>query len=495
MKSTKFFFTFILITSTISAVQYDNWRKPFFISAARGGYVKTNSPSLMFWDDLSSASVYDSHFWFSDSQIKRNHLIIEPALQYGYLKPVNQGYENKFLEGELLNEIRFYNLLVRQTLNVDSRYEFDDYYPGHLDRGARGRIEEAYCQVDWKYGFFRLGRLNRNWGPFPDRSLVLSNNPYTYDALEWQVHSSIFEFRHIFAAFSVPNRSDLLDSDNQGRYNRFLAAHSLSIILGDWVTAGITETALLSRTTQFPDLQYINPFSIYTVTNTNQEGDANLMLAFHWNIHPFTKKVSLKGQLALDDFQVDHKIATDNEPAHWGIDCGAYWYDPLPIKFKHTFYSEFTTLSGWIYTVPDNNANNGERYTYLRKSLGYPENDLSRFTIGAQAIGCNYWLADAQFSYSEHGKHTPNSKWNELPDHPNVPHDSLPDIKEKIFSFLLNGRGYFRDYADIWAGFGGAWTKNKHNITTGSYSFDPVVQIGLSLHFSDLYVKLPEKQF
>jgi hypothetical protein len=491
MNVSKYLFFVYIIAMTSSAVQYDNWRKPFFFAAARSGYIHTNSPSLMFWDDLSAAAVYDSLLWFSDSQINRNHLIIEPAFQFGYLKPVTSGYENNFLHGELLNEIRFHNILIRQTADVDSRFEFDDYYPGHRERSARGRIEEAYCQVDWKYGFFRLGRLNRNWGPFPDRSLVLSTNPYTFDAIEWQIHSSVFEFRHIVAAF--PYEKTAWDTDNSSVWNRYFAAHSLSLMFGGWVTAGITETVIFTREKSTPDLQYMNPFSIYTVTNTNQEGEGNLMLAFQWDIHPFTKKVSLKGQLAFDDFQVDNEIATDKEPAHWGIDCGAYWYDPFTFKFKHTLYGEFTTLSEWMYTVPDNNSNRGERYIYLRKSLGYPENDLSRFIIGAQVIGSNYWLADAKVSYCEEGSHTPNSKWNELPDHPNIPHDSLPDIKEKTFSFSFNCRGYFRDYVDGWIGAGGSWKKNKNNIKTEKYSFDPIIQAGISVHFSDLYVKLPGK--
>ncbi|MBN1601248.1 MAG: hypothetical protein JW915_06545 [Chitinispirillaceae bacterium] len=483
-------YIFILV-SIVLAVQYDNWRKPFFFAAATGGYVRTSSPSLMFWDDLSSAPVFDSLIWFSDSQLNRNHLIVEPAFQFGYLEPAVAGYENSFLHGELLNEIRFYNLSIRQTADIDSRFEFDTYYPGHRQRGAHGRIEEAYCQLDWKYGFFRLGRLNRNWGPFPDRSLVLSTNPYTFDALEWQVHSSVFEFRHLVAAF--PHQKTNWDTDNGTVWNRFFAAHSLSLMFGEWVTAGLTETVLFTRDKSFPDLQYVNPFSIYTVTNTNQEGDGNLMLAFNWDVHPFTKKVSLKGQLAFDDFQVDNEIETDKEPAHWGIDCGAYWYDPFAFKLKHTIYSEFTTLSEWMYTVPDNNSNNGERYIYLRKSLGYPENDLTRFTLGAQVIGCNYWLADARVSYSEKGNNNPNSQWNDHTHFPGLPFDTLPDIKEKTFSFSLNARGYFRDYVDGWISAGGSWKKNKNNIKTEKYNFDPIIQAGISVHFSDLYVKLPEK--
>jgi hypothetical protein len=100
-------------------------------------------------------------------------------------------------------------------------------------------------------------------------------------------------------------------------------------------------------------------------------------------------------------------------------------------------------------------------------------------------------MADAQFSYSEKGNRNPNSRWNDLTHIGGLPFDSLPDIKEKTFSFTLNARGYFRDYIDGWVGAGGAWKKNKNNISTDSYSFDPILQAGISIHFSDIYVKLP----
>jgi hypothetical protein len=487
--STKQVFMFFLLTGTCMAVQLDNWRQPFYFAAVRGGLAYT-APSSMFWDDCTGASAYDSLVWFNKEILSGNHLIVEPGFQMGYDRPDLSEQRNYYLHGELLNQIRFYNILIRQTADIDSRFDYDAYYPGHRDRGAKGRIEEAYCQVDWKYGFFRLGRLNRNWGPFPDRSLVVSSNPYTYDAFEWQIHSRLFEFRHLFTAF--PFEKNYWDADDGNRWNRYFSAHSLSIMIGNWITAGITETVLFTRERTLPDFQYVNPISIYTVTNTNQEGEGNLMLSFQWDIHPFTHSVALKGQVAFDDFQVDNELITDKEPTHWGIDCGVFWYNPLPsFHLQHSLYTQFTNLSEWMYTVPDNNSNRGERYTYLRKSLGYPENDVTRFNSGIQVIGKNYWFANIEFAYENKGLNQPTSRWNDSYNIPGLPFDTAASVREKTFEATMNARGYFSNYVDGLIGFTACWIKNKNHLSTENYTFEPQLRAEISLHFSNAHVKLP----
>jgi hypothetical protein len=298
--------------------QLENWRQPFFNIASEFGYSGT-SPSRMFWDDISDATLFDSSIWSISKKLRLNHWYIEPNIAAGILMPSVEGQKPGFFHVDLLNNLKFHNITVRQTLDVDKRYEEDPFYPAHPDRGVRGRIEEAFIQMDWKYGFFRLGRQKRNWGPFADRSLILSTNPYSYDALEWQIHSSFFEFRHLFAPFY---KEKLFPTDNGLQTNRFLTAHSLNLIFGEWASLGISEAVLFSREKSFPDLHYINPVSIYTVVNTNQEGDGNLMLAFQWSVHPLVKFLTLKGQILLDDFQVDDELITDKEPTHYGLDLG-----------------------------------------------------------------------------------------------------------------------------------------------------------------------------
>jgi hypothetical protein len=335
-----------------------------------------------------------------------------------------------------------------------------------------------------------------NWGPFEDRSLLLSSNPYSYDALEWQVHSSLFEFRHLFAAFNQSPRPSV--SDNLA--GRYFAAHALNLMLGRWGSFGILESMLFRRERGFPDFQYINPFSIYTVLNTNQEGNGNLMLGFQWNLHPGIDKLSLKGQLVVDDIQVDNSAATDQEPNHWGVDAGMYWRDCLPLPLRHLVKAGYRRASEWMYTVSDDNMDNGEGYTYLGKSLGYPKNDGDILWAGFSVVGKKYWAGNAVVSYSRDGEKTVTSRWqdSEGPDSlRGVPYDytvgQFPSgTVERTVSFTLEALVHFRDYIDGRIGIDNRWVRNKGNIQTEGFSFDPRFSVELSLHWTGFYHPLPE---
>jgi hypothetical protein len=480
----------LLTFSLVYGVPLENWRKPFFNTAA-DMELADKSPSGMFWDDIGEADVFDRSIWFpGESTDSINYLFLEPQIMGGYGPVLSDENSKSYFQINILNQIRYRHLLVRQVVNVDKRYESDKLYPAHKDRDLRGRFDEAFFQVDWKYGFFRLGRMNRNWGPFADRSMVLSSNPYSYDALEWQLRSSLFEFRHLFAAFHYERPGSY--NDNKADLNRFLTAHSLNLILGKWVTLGLTETVLFTRTKHFPDLQYINPFSAYTVVNTNQEGKGNLVLAFQWNIHPLIEDVSFRGQVAFDDFQVDNEKITDKEPTHWGIDMGIFWRNPFKLPMNHLLKTTYTYVSPWMYTVPDNNAKNGERYTYLDKSLGMSENDFDRISAGFDVIGNNYWASGLEMAFFRNGGNNVLTRWQDseegntkgLP----VYRDS---VREKGFELLLETRFYYRNYADLSLSGSSKWVKNKDNISTSSFELVPSIKAELSFHFSNFRLRLP----
>jgi hypothetical protein len=468
------------------AVPLENWRLPFFKIAADFEQVD-GAPSRMFWDDIESAALFDSSLWNSCSREGINYWHIEPNVTGGYGYPV----EDKpfFLHTDIFHEARYYGLLFRQSLDVDSRYRYDPFYPAHSDRFTQGVMEEALLQFDWKYGFLKIGRQKRNWGPFPDRSLVLSSNPYAYDAVEWQVTGSFFEFRHLFAPFPFEKAGK--DTDNGSRLDRYLTAHSLNLIFGKWATFGVTEAVVFTRAEGFPDLQYINPVSIYTVVNTNREGNGNLMLGIQWNIHPFTDAVSLRGQLMLDDFQVDNEKETDKEPAHWGIDAGIYWYNPL--RFLHCqnlLKLEVAHLSEWIYTVPDENADRGERFIYGGKSLGFAMNDGTSLRFEGVVVPGTRTAARLAFTYHERGGNNERSRWHDRENIPGLP-VSVHRPVERRFAVGAGGAYYFKGYLNF-TGYGDlGWIQNKGNSATDSYSFDPSVRLELSIHYSDFFARLP----
>ncbi|MBN1309399.1 MAG: hypothetical protein JXA18_15875 [Chitinispirillaceae bacterium] len=479
----------LVVHSAASALPLGNWRLPFFVIAA-DFELSSGAPSRMFWDGIESAALFDAALWMEDPPPGKHFWRIEPAITGGGAFSEGSAEETPFfLHGDLYHEARYRLLRIGQALDVDTRYRYDDYYPAHPDRFARGRIEEAFLQLDWSNGFVNIGRKQRSWGPFPDRSLILSANPYSYDAVEWSFCGGFFEFRHLFAPFSVFRSG--WDSDNGEEYDRYLTAHSLNLFFGKWVTVGITESVLFTRRGSFPDLQYINPASIYSVVNTNQEGAGNLMLGFQWNIHPAVESISLRGQVAIDDFQVDDELVTDQEPMHWGVDAGIFWRDPVrTLTLRHLLKLEFTYASPWLYTVSDENAGRGERYIHGGKSLGLPFTDGSRLRLGALAVPGRFGACGVALSMTQRGGNTELSSWRDADHTPGLPFDT-GDPAERRFAIGAEGCLYYKDYLHL-NGYGDfGWIRNRGNRLTEGYTFDPAVTVAVSVHFSDCSIRLP----
>ena len=458
----------------------ENWRQPFFNIASEFEH-SAGAPSRMFWDNSGDAALFDTSLWIASVVKERNCWMIEPAVSGGVGKPFKESAF--FFHGDFFNYIRFNRFTGWQSLDVDSRYKYDSRYPAHVGRTFIGRIEEAALQVDWCNGFIRIGRQKRSWGPFPDRSLILSPNPYSYDAVEWQLFGNFFEFRYLFAPFA--SRYSSSDSDNGSSRDRYFAAHSLNFIVGKWATFGFTETVLFTREQGMPDLQYINPLSLYSVINTNQEGNGNLMLGFQWNIHPGMESVSFRGQFVLDDFQIDNEVVTDNEPAHWGIDAGLFWKNPLPaLRYEHLIKCEYTYASEWLYTVPDITAEQGERYTFIGKSLGLPFIDGSRLRLGATMVPERIGAFGFSVAYAHRGGNTELSKWHDNEHIPGLPFDSDIPVEYRI---SLSGEAllYFKDYAHLTIVGEPGWVWNKNNRLHEQFEFDPAFSVLLSVHFSN----------
>jgi hypothetical protein len=499
-------------------VQLDNWRFQYYQAGVTLGCPRP-SHSGMFWDDLGALSCFEPQLWPDTSRFRSNHWTLEPsvtgnaqtvqtlfidsaAIVTHYVndkKQARSAQKTKFLRGygQALSDIRYRNIMVRNVLDVDSRNKEDLDFRGKTDRFAAGRITEAYCQIDWKYGFFRLGRLNRNWGPFPDRSLLLSSNTHSYDALEFKLASSWFEFRHLFAAF--PYNNSYLDAEGNN-LNRYLTAHSLNFMLGRFGEIGIIESMLFPRN-GWPDLQLVNPFSIYTVINTNGEGTGNFMLGLQWNIRPALQNVSLKGQVVVDDFQIDNKTPMDQEPNHWGADVAAYINDFLPMRQRHFLSLEYRYLSRWLYTVNNPDVNAGQRYTYLGRSLGEETNDNDRVNMSFFVAGKNNWAAACGLSFNRQGENSLWSRWKNFSKDSLIAPEALgyrkelqfpSGIVERTLDWYINVMGYYKNFADFSLRLDNRWIKNKNNEFTRSYAYDPLVSFSVSFHYCNFFVPLPE---
>ncbi len=491
-----------LIVTSAPAVQLENWRLPYYTLVEHLGLF-TSSPSGMFWDDLeqpTSKTLFDSLLWPDSAKNSRNHWTLEPAASIGAGNEEQFLGKNAFFHFTALNDIRYGGFLARQVLDVDSRYFDDPGFIGLKQRVAAGKISEAYLQYNFKYGFLRFGRLNRNWGPFIDHSLFLSANPYSYDALEFCLTSPWFEFRHIFAAFS--DNGLTMDLDTTGAH-RYFTAHALNLILGKLGTIGVFESVVFSNYGGFPEFQYINPVTIYSANHTNGEAEGNLMVGFQGNLHPFTKNLSLKGQLLIDDIQIDNNGPGDQKPNTWGTDVAATWNHCLPIPLPHGLTLEYRYISRWLYTISDDHSAEGQRYTYLGNGLGFPTNDGDNFNLYFTLAGRKYWAMESGISFNRQGQGTVLTRWNDESDSskalgivPNTlgyrTEPKFPSgIVESTSDIYITLFGQIRNILDLQFALHNRWVLHKDNIEA-PLKYDPLVSISIGVHYSDLFVTLPK---
>ena len=481
---------FLLLCVTLAAaVPLETWRLPWLTYANRAA-APDSFPVSMFNDAIKTIPLFSPAFNPDSIAQTSDGIFIEPAL-IGTLKDSTWetgDHWNAHLDMVVAARLKKLSAVVRLDVDRDyPQYERTEF-PWKKDRVAAGRIEDSYLEYAGNHAFARIGRLGRNWGPFADRSVILSSNTFNYDALEFGINSRLFEFRHLFGAF--PEKSSRFDSRVGGigtgtEHSRYISAHALNLRFGTMGSFGLTETVIFSKDNGVPDLQYVNPISIYTVTNTNGESEANLMLGVQGWVHPYFRNVTLRAQACFDDIQVDNADSADLEPTHWACDFGLDAHDMLPLPIRHFAFAEYTYASKWVYTVSDKNTTQGQRYTYLSRSLGLPTIDGDRLTLGIGLTGKNYWAGTLGFSSVRQDTNSLSSSWGgrEYKGYRNE--TSLADRAKlnQTLSVFLEAMGYYKDWVDARLLFENRFVRNRATGDT-DYSYDPSIRLTIGIHKS-----------
>ncbi len=162
--------------------------------------------------------------------------------------------------------------------------------------------------------------------------------------------------------------------------------------------------------------------------------------------------------------------------------------DIVPIPLKNHFSLEYRYLSKWVYTVPPNNTKRGERYTYLGRSLGYPEIDGDEFVGAFTIVADNYWTATLGGRMSRFDQNTVASPW--LADPPTSgalgyrweKPLSQRETVDKVFSVFVKGNAYWRDYISMNFEIENQWITQS---TADSPTYNPVISASISAHYSD----------
>jgi hypothetical protein len=212
----------------------------------------------------------------------------------------------------------------------------DPDWPGTKQENVTGRLIEGYLGAQVKFASITYGQLERNWGPVGYWAIPLSNYGYQRQGLALSLGTGAIRLDAIASQL----RSEF-DTAGQ-RVNRYLFVHRLDARLSRRLRVAVWEASILQGVGRTLETPFANPLSVSVLANTfgiNEEGN-NVMIGtdLHWRI---ARGTTLEAQLAIDDFQFNHR---DQTPDRWALTLSAF--GPLGPRLSwRAFYTQASSLA------------------------------------------------------------------------------------------------------------------------------------------------------
>ena len=227
--------------------------------------------------------------------------------------------------------------------------------------------------------YLLAGRDCMRWGPGYQGTLVLSDNPPTFDMFKYSGVIDLNNSGESLAKINFTKFFSLLDTlDEQ---NRYFSGQRLEYKPFDVLTLGLSETAIISQESSplfLNPLPFIPPYYLtrWIADKINQLSEINTTVGvdIELNFHPGIK---LYGEWMADDFILTPK--TNPYPNRTGFLAGVYFTDPLDTG-NTDFRIEYTHINNFVYfpTHPwQDYLYQGE---YIGNSLG-PDADQLYFKL------------------------------------------------------------------------------------------------------------------
>src|SRR5207237_4794082 len=209
---------------------------------------------------------------------------------------------------DLAFELATGHVVATTHLQLDTRLKYDPDWFGKKDRAVAGRTAEGYVDAQWRLGEVFFGRLDRNWGPAGIQGLLLSANPYGLDHFAVSVGSARLHLEAI--------ATQLDDRDSSGSVvHRFMMQHRLLFVPGRWSVA-LWEGSVLSGRDRSFEPWYLNALTLGILEQWNTGGNVNSFVGVDFE---HRARVTIFGQLILDDNQHDLRGAADRRPARRAV--------------------------------------------------------------------------------------------------------------------------------------------------------------------------------
>ena len=191
-------------------------------------------------------------------------------------------------------------------------------------RRLEARNENTYAGVSTRLFSLYIGRYSRHWGEAGQPGLFMSDNPRSFDALEFRIGGDRFSLR------SIAGELDAMEADEtytgrafrEGSVRRYLTTHRIDWRPRNNIAVTVMESALYSGANSTWALKYLNPVQVFALAIDNQPKNEENKGLVGGNLWMQFGRLTMNGQLLIDDIDIMNE---SGEPVSVALAGRAVW--------------------------------------------------------------------------------------------------------------------------------------------------------------------------
>lgn len=268
------------------------------------------------------------------------------------------------------------------------------------------RAEAVMSYTPSKYFNFQFGQ-GKNFIGDGYRSLLLSDNSFTYPYFKITTNVWKFQYTNLFTTFTNMQSGTVLgkpfDKKN-GSYH--LLSYNITKRFELSFFEAIVWQAADSNNYRGFDVNYLNPIIFYRPVEFSLGSPDNALMGLNAK-YKFTNKILAYGQFILDDFNLSKlKKGKGFFQEKYGFQFGIKLNNLFKIE-NLCFQTEYNQVQPYVYAHKEPL----QSYTHYNQALAHPLG--ANFKESVSFLNYNYkrWYLELKFNYAKYGADTANSHW------------------------------------------------------------------------------------
>lgn len=268
--------------------------------------------------------------------------------------------------------------------------------------------EAVLCYTPSKFFNFQFGQ-GKNFIGDGYRSLLLSDNSFTYPYFKITTNVWKFQYTNLFSSFiNMQPGAKLGKPFDKKNASYHLLSYNVTKRLELSFFEAIIWQASDSNNYRGFDINYLNPIIFYRPVEFSLGSPDNALMGLNAK-YKISNNIQAYGQFVLDDLNLSKlKAGKGFFQEKYGFQIGAKLNNIFKID-NLSFQTEYNQVQPYVYAHKEPL----QSYTHYNQALAHPLGANFKESVTFLNYKYNRWFAEFKFIYARYGADTANSHWGQ----------------------------------------------------------------------------------